>query len=307
MDINKELALVEKALRAALRSNVDFLAAMTDVIIGSGGKRLRPRLVFLSYLAVGGREASRVVPLAAAVELLHTASLIHDDIIDDSEMRRGQTTLNSQWGNNLALLTGDFVLVKLIELMATFEPRAIRVLADSCVSLVEGETKQMSATWDIGMTEETYMEIVAKKTGALFAAGAELGAIFGGGTAGQVTALRDYGLKLGLAFQIRDDTLDLVGKMDELGKPVGSDLSQGKITLATIFALRKSEWPLEALQPPSIDALKTLLRDTGSIDYAIMRAGECCEKAKAALSALPSSEAKAALFTLADFALDRDR
>lgn len=307
MDINRELALVEEALRTAVRSNVDLLATTADVVIRSGGKRLRPRVVLLSYLAVGGRETSRVVPLAAAVELLHTASLIHDDIIDHSEMRRGQTTLNSQWGNNLALLTGDFVFVKLIELMATFEPRAIRVLADSCVSLVEGETRQMSATWDIGMTEETYMEIVAKKTGALFAAGAELGAIFGGGTTGQVTALRDYSLKLGVAFQIRDDTLDLVGKWDEMGKPVASDLSQGKLTLATIFALRKSEWPLEALQPPSVDAMKTLVRDTGSIDYAMMRAGECCEKAKAALAALPSSEAKAALCTLAEFALDRDK
>jgi octaprenyl-diphosphate synthase len=307
MNINKELALVEGAIRTALRSNVDILGEMADIVIRSGGKRLRPQVVILSYLAVGGKETERVVDLATAVELAHVATLIHDDIIDRSEMRRGQATINSQWGDNLSLLMGDFIFAKLMQLMATTEPQAIRVMADCCVSLVEGESRQTSSIWDTRMTEETYLEIVAKKTGALFAASAELGAMSGRSTARQVAALRDYGLKFGLAFQIRDDTLDLVGKIDELGKPVASDLSQGKLTLPIIFALRKSKLPIEALQSSSVDAIKELLCDTGSIDYAIMRAAEYCKEAKAALSVLPSSEAKAALCTLVDFALDRDK
>lgn len=307
MNINKELALVEEALRTALRSNVDCLGEMADVIVRSGGKRLRPQVVLLSYLAVGGKETARVVALATVVELAHVATLIHDDIIDRSKMRRGQTTINSQWGDKLSLLMGDFVFAKLMQLMTTTELQTIRVMADCCVSLVEGESRQTSSIWDAGMTEEAYLEIVAKKTGALFAASAELGAMSARSTARQVAALRDYGLKLGLAFQIRDDTLDLVGKMDEMGKPVASDLSQGKLTLPTIFALRKSKLPIEALQSSSVDAVRTLLRDTGSIDYAIMRAEEYCREAKAALSVLPSSEAKTALCTLVDLALDRDK
>jgi octaprenyl-diphosphate synthase len=280
---------------------------MADIVIRSGGKRLRPQVVILSYLAVGGKETARVVALATAVELAHVATLIHDDIIDRSEMRRGQATINSQWGDNLSLLMGDFVFTKLMQLMATTEPEAIRVMTDCCVSLVEGESRQTSSIWDTGMTEEVYLGIVAKKTGALFAASAELGAISGRGTARQIAALRDYGLKFGLAFQIRDDMLDLVGKMDELGKPVASDLSQGKLTLPTIFALRKSKLSIEALKSSSVDTIKTLLRDTGSIDYAIMRAEEYCKEAKAALSVLPSSEAKAALCALVDRAIDREK
>lgn len=307
MNIDKELSLVEEALRTVLRSDVDILAEMADIVIRSGGKRLRPQVVILSYLAVGGKETARVVALATAVELAHVATLIHDDIIDRSEMRRGQATINSQWGNNLSLLMGDFVFTKLMQLMATTEPEAIRVMTDCCVSLVEGESRQTSSIWDTGMTEEVYLGIVAKKTGALFAASAELGAISGRGTARQIAALRDYGLKFGLAFQIRDDMLDLVGKMDELGKPVASDLSQGKLTLPTIFALRKSKLSIEALKSSSVDTIKTLLRDTGSIDYAIMRAEEYCKEAKAALSVLPSSEAKAALCALVDRAIDREK
>lgn len=307
MNIDKELSLVEEALRTVLRSDVDILAEMADIVIRSGGKRLRPQVVILSYLAVGRKETARVVALATAVELAHVATLIHDDIIDRSEMRRGQATINSQWGNNLSLLMGDFIFAKLMQLMTTTEPEAIRVMTDCCVSLVEGESRQISRIWDTGMTEEVYLGIVAKKTGALFAASAELGAISGRGTARQIAALRDYGLKFGLAFQIRDDMLDLVGKMDELGKPVASDLSQGKLTLPTIFALRKSKLSIEALKSSSVDTIKTLLRDTGSIDYAIMRAEEYCKEAKAALSVLPSSEAKAALCALVDRAIDREK
>jgi len=217
MIAGEELDLVEDALRGAVASSVSLLSRASEHIIRSGGKRLRPRVVLLSYKAAGGKDISRAVPLAAAVELLHTASLIHDDINDRSDMRRGQATVNARWGDSLALLAGDFMFIRLLSLIAAFDSRVIRVLADSCTAIVEGETLQMLSLGDTGMTEETYLRIVGQKTASLFSACAELGGLLAGGAEQQVSALKDYGLKMGTAFQIRDDTLDLVGRRDRLG------------------------------------------------------------------------------------------
>lgn len=311
----EELNLVEDVLRRSVVSDVDLLSRASEHVIRSGGKRIRPRVVLLSHKAVGGKDISRAVPLAAAMELLHTASLIHDDINDHSDMRRGLATVNARWGNGLALLTGDFIFVRLLNLVATFDSPVIQVLADCCTAIVEGETLQMSHLGDIEMTEETYLRIVSRKTASLFSACSELGAVLAGGTEQHVTILKEYGLNLGIAFQIRDDTLDLAGKRDDLGKPVFNDLKQGKMSLATIFALKRSERAREVLfsstpgsQTQAQDAAQAvqLLRDTGALEYAALKAKGFVARAKEALSVLPGSEAKAVLFDLADFALARE-
>ena len=302
-----ELNLVEDVLRKAVISDIDLLSMASDHLIRSGGKRLRPRLVLLSYRAIGGKNISRVVPLAAAVELLHTASLIHDDINDHSDMRRGQETVNARWGNSLALLVGDFVFVRLLNLIVGFDSRVIQVLADCCTAIVEGETLQILHLGDIGMTEAAYLAIVTQKTASLFSACGELGCLLAEGTEDQISALKDYGLNLGIAFQIRDDTLDLVGKSDTLGKPVASDLGQGKMGLATLFALRGPEGARQVLFSKDPAQATQLLRDTGALEYAMLKAREYAARAKEALSILPGSEAKAELARLTDFAFARDQ
>jgi len=307
LGIGKDIILVEAALERAVASDVELLSRASKHTIRAGGKRLRPRVLLLSYRAAGGRDSSRAVPLAAAVELLHTASLIHDDINDQSDMRRGQATVNARWGDGLALLTGDFVFVKLVGLLAGFGSGIRQVLADACLAIVEGETLQMVNPRDDGMTEELYLEIVGRKTGALFAACAQLGGILAEGMHEQIAALKNYGLNLGIAFQIRDDTLDLVGRTEDLGKPVAKDLEQGKVSLATLFALNRSERAREVLLSGDPALSTELLRSTGALEYAMQKARERSNTAKKALSVLPRSEARAALHNLADFAVARDR
>ena len=306
MILGDELNLVENLLRRAAASEVELLAKASEYIILSGGKRLRPRVVLLSFTAAGGEDTSLVVPLAAAVELLHTASLVHDDINDRSDVRRGQATVNAQWGNGLALLTGDFMFIGLLKLIAAFDSRIVEIVADSCMALVEGEALQMLSLGDMEMTEETYFRIVGQKTASLFSACAELGAIMAEGAEQEVAALKEYGFCLGTAFQIRDDTLDLVGRSDTLGKPVASDSKQGKLTLASLFALGTSEQARDILSSRDPRLVVHMLRDTGAIDYAMRTAVEYAEKAKRALGVLPGSEARTGLLGLADFVVARE-
>jgi len=302
-----ELDLVEDALRKAITSDVSLLAKASDRIVCSGGKRLRPRIVLLSYRAAGGDSIRQAVPLAAAVELLHTASLIHDDINDRSDMRRGQPSVNARWGDGLALLVGDFVFIKFLGLIAVLDPKVIHVLADCCTAIVEGETLQMLHLGDTAMAEETYLRIVGLKTAALFSASGELGAVLAGASEDRVSALRDYGLNLGTAFQVRDDTLDLTSKRGKLGKPVASDLEQGKMSLATLFALSQSDEAEEILLSKDPARARQLLDHTGALEYAMSRSREYSERAKEALSTLPRSKARAELSRLADFAYVREQ
>jgi octaprenyl-diphosphate synthase len=302
-----ELNLVERALRQAIYSDIELLFSASAHVIRSGGKRLRPTLVLLSYKAVGGKDISQAVPLAAAVELLHTASLVHDDINDQSDLRRGQATVNAQWGDSLALLVGDFVFVRLLQLIAGFAPRAIGVLADSCTSIVEGETLQVLHLRDLSLTEETYLKIVTRKTAELFSACSELGAFLGRGTEETILALKEYGLNLGIAFQIRDDTLDWVGVEADLGKPITSDLQQGKMSLATIFALRQSDRAREVLFSEDGARALHLLQEVGALDYAMQKCREYSEKAQESLSVVQESDAKTELLRLAEYAVIRDR
>jgi geranylgeranyl pyrophosphate synthase len=298
--------LVERELDGAVNSQVDLLTEASEHIIRAGGKRIRPQIVLLAYAAVGGQDISCAIPLAAAVELIHTASLIHDDINDCSDRRRGRPTVNARWGSTAALLTGDFIFGKLMKLIGGFDARIIQTLANACVSIVEGETQQMLGLGDIRMTEETYLEIVRQKTASLFAASAETGGIMGRATEQQTSALAEYGLNLGMAFQIRDDALDYVGGSDRLGKPVTLDLAQGKMSLPIIAGLKKTDRIESALRTRNAREMTQLLKETGALAYAMDRAQGYARKAQAALSSLLDSEARVALCQMADFAITRD-
>jgi len=305
MLIDKELASVEAMLREAVKSDVELLSQMGEYIFHSGGKRLRPKVVLLSYLAAGGEDATLVMPLAAAVELLHTASLVHDDINDCSDQRRGQETVNARWGTDLAILTGDFIFVKMLNLVNTFELKIRQQLTDCCAAVIEGETLQAMNQGNTAMSEDLYLEIVDKKTASLFSACARMGAIFAAGTEQETAALGTYGSNLGVAFQIRDDTLDLIGKADDMGKPVTADLGQGKMNLATIFVLNGPTEARFLSARNKAEAIK-VLDETGALEYAMHKAEEYIDRAKAALWIFPESEVKAALCEQADFAVARN-
>lgn len=305
MLIDKELALVEATLKEAVKSNVEFLSQMGEYISRSGGKRLRPKVVLLSYLAAGGEDATLAVPLAAAVELLHTASLVHDDINDCSDQRRGQETINARWGTDLAILTGDFIFVKMLNLVNTFELKVRQQLTDCCAAIIEGETLQAMNQGNTAMSKDLYLEIVGKKTASLFSACARMGAVFAAGTEQAAAALGTYGSNLGVAFQIRDDTLDQIGKADDLGKPATVDLDQGKMNLATLFVL-SSPAKAKFLSAKNKDEAIKVLDEAGALEYAMHKAEEYIDRAKAALWILPESEIRTALCEQADFAVARN-
>ena len=306
LNIKTITMLVEQELDGMINSQVDLLTKASGHIIHAGGKRIRPQIVLLAYTTAGGQDVSCAVPLAAAVELIHTASLIHDDINDHSDLRRGRPTVNAHWGNTTALLTGDFIFGRLMKLIGSFDARVIQVLANACVSIVEGETRQMLTLEDTRMTEETYLEIVRQKTASLFAASAEAGGILGQATEQQVQALAEYGLNLGMAFQIKDDALDYVGRSDRLGKPMALDLAQRKISLPIIAALKKTDRIKSALRAQNAQEVTRLLQETGGLDYAMNRAQEYARKAKDSLSTLLYSWARVTLCQMADFAIARD-
>jgi geranylgeranyl pyrophosphate synthase len=307
MITGQELALVEQTLREALASEVGLLKMASEHIIRSGGKRLRPMVLLLSFRAVGGQDLEQAVPMAAAMELLHTASLVHDDINDQGEMRRGQVTVNARWGNSLALLIGDFVFVKLLDLLVGQNARVMRIMADCCTAIVEGETLQMLHQGDTDMDDALYLRIVGLKTAALFEACGALGGVLGGGTEQEIAALGEYGMKLGIAFQIRDDTLDLIGEENAMGKPVRVDLDQGSLSLAVLHALKHTKGVLETLRSGDQARVVRMLSDTGALDYAAQRARTYAEEAIASLSVLPPSEARNELRRLADYAVVRDQ
>jgi geranylgeranyl pyrophosphate synthase len=300
------LTLVERGLFEAVQSDVEILANIGAYIMATGGKRLRPRVVLLAHEAAGGADSTDVVPLAVAVELLHVASLIHDDINDSSPLRRGQATVNMRWDSSLALLAGDFVFVKLLQVMAVFEPWAIRALAAACLRLVEGETLQVASAWDSSLSEEGYLQIIERKTAALFSTCAELAARWAHAPESQIAGLRAYGLNLGIAFQMTDDILDLDGRIEQLGKPVHRDLEQGKPSLAVLYTLRRSQQALEAFRQHDDAKLLSLVQSLGGIDYARTRVEAFVQEARAALAALPTSKARCALDDLASRILRRE-
>lgn len=308
MNVQTALLAVEETMSRVVASDVAVLQEASRHILQAGGKRLRPRLALHSYLAVGGQDLKVMVPIAAAMEILHTATLVHDDINDHGTMRRSRPTVNAIWGRTFALLTGDYLFTKVYELMAPYGALNA-VFAEATVKLVEGETLQAQAAKDGALDQDLYFEIIARKTAALFTAAAKLGAMAGGGTVEQVNALGGCAHNMGLAFQIVDDLLDLLADADQLGKTAGLDIAQGK---GIAVAARKAAGNGARVAIPEIDerdSLRAFSPDALQTDFvqrARNRAYELVSEGVAMLHVLPPSPALEALQAMAWQMVERD-
>jgi geranylgeranyl pyrophosphate synthase len=298
----RALEQVESLLLRTVNSDVTVLRDASRHILAAGGKRVRPKVVVLSALAVGGEVDADVLSVAAAMELVHTASVVHDDINDHGVLRRGRPSVNALWGRTFALLTGDFLFTKVYELMAPLKDLNVP-FAEATIALVEGETLQAAAVKENNFTREVYYQIIARKTAALFRASAYMGALLGSNNLTYADALSNYGFNIGLAFQIVDDILDLVGDEKKLGKTSGIDLEQGRGYAA---AYTTEAQPDAAPQDDPMAAIKRKMLNGDAINEARTKARMLVDAAVASLDALPTSDAKRALIDLAYQMIDRE-
>lgn len=303
--IAEGLVAVESALTNAVNSDVEALHDASHHIISSGGKRVRPQVALLTYLAAGGDDLQTAVPMAAALEMVHTATLVHDDINDHSLTRRGQITVHAKWGRTFALLTGDYLFTKVYELMAPYGTPYNGIMSDACIRLVEGETLQAAAAKAGTMDAKTYKTIISRKTASLFEAGAEMGARLAGADQTIIDALIAYAHNLGLTFQIVDDILDIVGDPETMGKDVGLDLAQHRGVMAAEDS-DGSAAPITTTESEDVQEMITQLRDSGAVEIARMQAAEVANRARTALELVPDSPAKQTLLDLVDLVMDRD-
>jgi octaprenyl-diphosphate synthase len=296
-----------------LASDVPLVEKIAQYIIESGGKRLRPLLVLLSSRAVGYKEDDHL-KLAAVIEFLHTATLLHDDVVDTSDLRRGRSTANARWGNAPSVLVGDFLYARAFEMMVELQNlRIMDVLSHATAVIAEGEVLQLMNVKNPDVSEEKYMEVIHNKTAMLFEAASHTGALLAGASAEQETALRDYGKHLGLAFQLVDDLLDYQGNADEMGKNVGDDLAEGKPTLPLIYAMSRGtaeekQLIRQAIRKGGLDDLPAILdivRSSGALEYTNAKAKEQARLAADCLKTLPETDHKKALELLTDVAVAR--
>ena len=301
-------------IRRRLASDVVLINQVAEYIIGAGGKRLRPMLLLLAAGALGHRGPD-AHQLAAVVEFIHTATLLHDDVVDESDLRRGRSTANAVWGNAASVLVGDFLYSRSFQLMVELDQfEVMRILADTTNTIAEGEVLQLLHVRNPDTDEAAYLRVIERKTAVLFAAATRLGAMLAGADASTCDALHTYGLHLGYAFQIADDVLDYASDAATLGKNLGDDLAEGKATLPLIHAMQHSNADVKAVLRNAIehgdsDAMPQVLaaiEACGSLDYSRARATEHADAAEAALSSLGDNEHVAALRGLASYAVSRD-
>jgi geranylgeranyl pyrophosphate synthase len=305
--INEGLTAVETKLETIVESEVQLLEDAGLHIITSGGKRIRPRIALLAYLATGNVDYNQVIPMAAAVEMVHTATLVHDDINDHSMTRRGKATVHAKWGRTFALLTGDFLFTKVYEMMAPYHSDYNVIMAEACKLLVEGETLQAAAAKSGDMDRETYKQIISLKTASLFEAAARMGAMLGNANDEVIEALAKYAYNLGLCFQIVDDILDIVGDPEALGKPIGTDLAQNRgVMVSQNGGTAVQEAVAEAVEDDPIAALMAKLRDSGAMEIARMQAVEMGSRARNALAPVPDSIYKQEMLDMIDLVLERN-
>ncbi len=316
--IRDDLEKVDREFARHVESQVELIPTIGKYIQTSGGKRVRPAVLLMAS-RIAGYTGDQAALYAAAIEFIHTATLVHDDIIDDSELRRGRLAVHSRWGNDITVLLGDYLYIKSMAMALTYDTLDIvRLLCDVTMKMIEGELYQLTKNGDADITEDEHFDIIRRKTAYLFGGSAEIGGLLGKVTPERQQALREYGFNLGIAFQIVDDLLDFTGDADAVGKPVGSDLREGKVTLPIIHMLRHAtdgragEIVREAIDSRSVtpDAWQELLsylKQHASIDYANRKAEEFAERAKAPLYAFPASAARDALLALPDYVLSRDR
>jgi len=315
--IREDLRAVEREFARHVQSQVALIPTIGDYIQNGGGKRIRPA-VLLMAARMAGYSGERAVLYASVLEFIHTATLVHDDIIDESQLRRGREAVHTRWGNHVTVLFGDFLYLKSMSLALTQDDLAIiRLLCDVTLRIVEGEIYQLTKNGDADLTEAEHFEIVQSKTAYLFAGCARIGGMLGPITREQQEALWQYGLNIGMAFQIVDDLLDFTGEEVALGKPVGGDLREGKLTLPVIHMRDRGGPRAAALLRKVVESrevsldewheIKAMLTQTRSIEYANRVAFDYVERAKKALYSFPSSDARDALMFLPDYVVSRDR
>ena len=296
-----------------LHSDVGLVENIGQYIVDAGGKRLRPLLVLLAANACG-YQGKRHVELAAIIEFIHTATLLHDDVVDTSNMRRGRATANARWGNAPSVLVGDFLYSRAFQMMVAIGDMDImRILADATNIVSEGEVQQLINAGNPDVTEESYNEVIRKKTARLFEAAAHCGAVLASDDSARREAMRLYGHHLGMAFQLVDDVLDYQGDAESLGKNVGDDLAEGKPTLPLIAAMRNGaeeqarliRSAIENASLENLEAVVEVVQSTGALEYTMERARCHADQAAARLAGLAGSVETSAMRNLAEFAISR--
>lgn len=308
-----DMQAVNELIQERLRSDVLLINQLSLYIINSGGKRLRPLLVLLAAHA-GGYDGRRHCDLAAIVEFIHTATLLHDDVVDASDLRRGRETANAIWGNEASVLVGDFLYTRAFEMMVEVgSMRIMEIMAQTTNTIAEGEVMQLLNCHDPDTTEAHYLEVIRCKTAKLFEAAARIGAVLGEQPPAIEEAMAAYGMHLGTAFQLIDDVLDYSADATETGKNIGDDLAEGKPTLPLIYVLRKGNpeqvavvrRAIEQGGRDDIDAVQKAIESVGAIAYTAQSARSAADRAMQALQTLPASPYRDALYALAEFSVSR--
>ncbi len=313
--ISGELQRVEGVLKKNIESQVKIIPEVGDYLLKSGGKRFRPSLLILSA-RLCGYQGERHINLASALEFIHTASLLHDDVMDDAELRRGRSSVNSIWGDKTSILVGDYLFSQASSLVAQDgDLRIIKIFAEFMSRMAEGELLQHVSRRKITLNEDDYLSVIIKKTAILISVACQVGAILGEASPEEESALIDFGMDLGVAFQLKDDCLDYNSEEKELGKGIGTDLKEGEVTLPLISALKKCT-PQErkeiekvisakVLKKAGLNIVIALIENYGGINYALDRANEYVTEAKQYLNIFPDSPEKYALRLMADYAIAR--
>jgi len=315
--IGDDLKNVELQFVKDLESDVPLIRKVGEYVLSSGGKRVRPALLLLAA-RLCGYTGDKAVPLASVIEFIHTATLLHDDVVDSATLRRGLASANTLWGNEASVLVGDFLFSKSFSLMvAVGSLDVLRVLSAATTIIAEGEVMQLLCTGELDLTEEQYINVVRAKTAILMSAACETGAILGAVTSDKQQALADFGMDLGIAFQLMDDTLDYIATEEEFGKSIGHDLEEGKITLPLIHTLRQckdDERDIIAAviekDEMSVDEFRevsALVKQYGGIDYAVDSAQCYIERCTRHLESFEAGPVKTALLELADYVVTRSR
>ncbi|WP_394778438.1 octaprenyl diphosphate synthase [Undibacterium sp.] len=312
--IATDMAAVNQVIRTKLHSEVPLVNQIAEYIISAGGKRIRPVLVLLVANAYQ-YQGTHHHELAAIVEFIHTATLLHDDVVDESSMRRGRKTANALFGNAASVLVGDFLYSRAFQMMVSINNmQVMQILADATNVIAEGEVLQLLNMHNPDVTEERYLKVIRSKTAKLFEAAAQVGALIAGATPAQIEAAAEYGRSLGTAFQLIDDVLDYSGNAIDIGKNVGDDLREGKPTLPLIY-LMKNGTPeqrelvrtcIEQGDESQFNAILTAITQSGALDYTKEEAHKAAASAAAAVASLKDSPFKDALLALSNFAVDRN-
>jgi len=315
--IREELDAVEQEFVRHIQSRVALIPEMGRYIQKSGGKRVRPA-VLLMAARLSGYDGDRAVLYASVVEFIHTATLVHDDIIDGADLRRGRMAVHSRWGNDITVLLGDYLYIKSMALALTYDSLdLVRLLCDVTLRMIEGELYQLTKAGDVDIPEDEHFEIIRRKTAFLFGGCAQIGGMLGKVTPERETALQEYGFNLGVAFQLVDDLLDYTADQAALGKPIGGDLREGKVTLPIIFlrerggedafSIVRTVVAERAVSAEQWTTILGLLKEHRATELAYERAVEYAERAKACLAVFPPSRERDALAALPDYVLSRDR